>query len=176
LENLEEVAQRISRGDSSAFRQIVAATSPQLVRLAARILGSLEEAEDVVQEAYVKAYRSLTMGRFEHRATVQTWLYRVVSNAAIDALRSRGRRPMPSDTIPEGAWDGASSAEARLALTELDDWLRELPAEQRTAVVLKSVEGLTSVEIGEVLQCSEGAVEQKLVRARAALRKRQDND
>ena len=85
LENLEEVAQRISRGDSSAFRQIVAATSPQLVRLAARILGSLEEAEDVVQEAYVKAYRSLTTGRFEHRATVRTWLYRVVSNAAIDA-------------------------------------------------------------------------------------------
>jgi RNA polymerase sigma-70 factor (ECF subfamily) len=155
---------------------MVAATSPQLVRLAARILGNLPDAEDVVQESYMRAHRALVEGRFDQRAKVSTWLYRIVSNAAIDALRGRGRRPLSSDTLPEGAWDGASSAEARLALTELDDWLSDLPAEQRTAIVLKSVEGLTTAEIAEILQCSEGAVEQKLVRARAALRKRHDDD
>ena len=78
--------------------------------------------------------------------------------------------------MPEGTWDGAASAEARLALTEIDDWLGELPAEQRAVVVLKSMEGLTSGEIAAILECSEGAVEQKLVRARAALRKKQDDD
>ena len=124
----------------------------------------------------MKAYRALATGRFDQRAAVNTWLYRIVSNAAIDALRSRARRPVPSDTMPEGIWDGASSAEARLALTEIDDWLGELPAEQRAVVVLKSMEGLTSGEIAAILGCSEGAVEQKLVRARAALRKKQDDD
>jgi RNA polymerase sigma-70 factor (ECF subfamily) len=176
LENLEEAALRVSRGDPRAFRRIVAATSPRLIRLAARLLGSVEEAEDVVQESYVKAYRSLTEGKFDQRASVGTWLYRIVSNAAIDALRGRARRPVPSDTMDEGTWNGAASAEARLALAELDDWLHELPAEQRAAVVLKSVEELTSAEIATILGCSEGAVEQKLVRARAALRKKQAND
>jgi RNA polymerase sigma-70 factor (ECF subfamily) len=65
-----------------------------------------------------------------------------------------------------------ASAEQKLALTELSDFMNELPADQRAALVLKAVEGLTSPEIAEVLQCSEGAVEQRLVRARAALRKR----
>ncbi len=176
MEKLEEAALRVSGGDHRAFRRIVAATSPRLIRLAARLLGSVEEAEDVVQESYVKAYRSLVNGQFDQRSAVGTWLYRIVSNAAIDALRSRARRPIPSDTMPEGTWNGTAFAEARLALKELDDWLNELPAEQRAAVVLKSVEGLTSAEIATILECSEGAVEQKLVRARASLRKKQADD
>jgi RNA polymerase sigma-70 factor (ECF subfamily) len=78
--------------------------------------------------------------------------------------------------MTETAWDGTASAEARMALLELDDWLSELPAEQRLALILKSVEGLTSSEIAEVMNSSEGAVEQRLVRARAALRKRQRHE
>lgn len=124
----------------------------------------------------MKAYKSLTRGQFDHRSAVDTWLYRIVSNAAIDALRSRARRPVPTDTMPEGTWNGTSSAEARLALRELDDWLSELPGDQRAAVILKSIEGMTSAEIATILECSEGAVEQKLVRARASLRRKQAND
>ncbi len=154
----------------------MSATSARLIRLAARILGTVAEAEDVVQESYVKAYRALTSGQFDQRAAVGTWLYRIVSNAAIDALRSRGRRPLPSETLAAGTLDGLASAETRLALRELDDWLSELPAEQRAAVVLKSVEGLSSLEIATILQCTEGAVEQKLVRARATLRKKHAHD
>ncbi len=177
MDSLAEVAARVSRGDAGAFHQIVRATSPRLVRLAARILGSEEEAEDVVQEAYVKAFRSLAEGRFDQRSALETWLYRIVSNGAIDALRSRARRPLPTDHLPEGPWGGAGSPEAHVALRELDDWLADLPAEQRAALVLKAVEGRETAEIAEILGCSEGAVEQKLVRARATLRKRgQDHD
>ena len=177
MEHLDELAVRVSRNDGEAFRQIVAATSARLVRLAARMLGSLEEAEDVVQESYVKAYRALVSGAFDHRSSVSTWLYRIVSNAAVDALRGRARRPVATDTLHESAWDGAASAEARLALVELDDWLDGLPPEQRAALVLKSIEGHSSSEVAEILGITEGAVEQKLVRARAALRKkRQDDD
>ncbi len=177
MDSLAEVVARVSRGDAGAFHQIVRATSPRLVRLAARILGSEEEAEDVVQEAYVKAFRSLAEGRFDQRSALETWLYRIVSNGAIDALRSRARRPLPTEHLPEVPWGGAGSPEAHVALRELDDWLADLPAEQRAALVLKAVEGRETAEIAEILGCSEGAVEQKLVRARATLRKRgQDHD
>jgi RNA polymerase sigma-70 factor (ECF subfamily) len=173
LDNLGEVVERVRAGDAAAFQRIVDATSARLIRLAARMLGNLSDAEDVVQEAYVKAHRALMTGEFDGRANVSTWLYRIVTNQSIDAMRSRKRRPPPTDTADESMSDLAS-AEQKLALTELEDWMSELPADQRAALVLKAVEGLTSPEIAEVLQCSEGAVEQRLVRARAALRKRSE--
>ena len=79
---------------------------------------------------------------------------------------------MPVGDLLEGSFDGRVETEARLALRELDRWLGELPAEQRTVLVLRFVEGLTSAEVAEILGCSEGAVEQRLVRARASLRQR----
>jgi RNA polymerase sigma-70 factor (ECF subfamily) len=115
----------------------------------------------------------LTTGEFDGRSNVSTWLYRIVTNQAIDAMRGRARRPKPTDMADDSSSDLAS-AEEKLALAELADWMDELPGEQRAALVLKAVEGLTSPEIAEVLQCSEGAVEQRLVRARAALRKRSE--
>jgi RNA polymerase sigma-70 factor, ECF subfamily len=173
LENLGEAVQRVRSGDTAAFQQIVDATSARLVRLGARMLGNVVDAEDVVQEAYVKAYRALISGEFDGRANVSTWLYRIVTNQAIDAMRSRTRRPKPTDTADETTSDLAS-AEQKLALTELVDWMNELPPDQSAALVLKAVEGMTSPEIAEILQCSEGAVEQRLVRARATLRKRSE--
>ena len=173
MDNLTEAVERVRAGDAAAFQRIVDSTSDRLVRLAARMLGTVVDAEDVVQEAYVKAYRALASGEFDGRANVSTWLYRVVTNQAIDAMRGRARRPRPTDTADESASDLAS-AEQKLALAELADWMGDLPADQRAALVLKVVEGMTSPEIAEVLQCSEGAVEQRLVRARAALRKRSE--
>jgi RNA polymerase sigma-70 factor (ECF subfamily) len=173
LENLGEAVERVRSGDTAAFQRIVDATSARLVRLAARMLGNVIDAEDVVQEAYVKAYRALMTGEFDGRANVSTWLYRIVTNQSIDAMRSRKRRPPATDTADE-SMANLASAEQKLALTELEDWMSELPADQKAALVLKAVEGLTSPEIAEVLQCSEGAVEQRLVRARATLRKRSE--
>jgi len=138
------------------------------------MMGNLADAEDVVQEAYVKAYRALQAGEFDRRSRVETWLYRIVVNTALDARRKRPRREVPDDNLVEPRWDGAASAEARLALTELSEWLGVLPEEQRTALLLKGVEELSTPEIAEILGCSEGAVEQRLVRARAALRSRRN--
>jgi RNA polymerase sigma-70 factor, ECF subfamily len=173
---LEEAARRVHSGEVAAFQAIVDGTSARLVRLAARMLGNLTDAEDVVQEAYVKAYRFLAEGRFDGKASVHTWLYRIVANASVDALRSRSRRPVPTDVLPDVALDGAASAEAHVALAELSDWLEALPAGERAAVVLKAVEGLSSAEVATILGCSEGAVEQRLVRARATLRRRSSGD
>jgi len=174
LDILEKAVDRVLSGDRSAFQQIVDATSQKLVRLGARIMGNQADAEDVVQEAYVKAYRALTAGEFDRRASVNTWLYRIVVNGAIDAKRSRTRRAESSDEQVDPGWDGAARAEARLALSELDDWLQALPAEQRAALVLQSMEGLNNTEIAQVMGVSEGAVEQRLVRARATLRQKRE--
>lgn len=174
MDTLEKAVDRVLGGDRSAFQQIVDATSQKLVRLGTRIMGNQADAEDVVQEAYVKAYRALTAGGFERRSSTATWLYRIVVNGAIDAKRSRTRRGEQSDVQVDPGWDGAAFAEARLALAELDDWLAALPAEQRAALVLQSMEGLNNTEIAQVMGVSEGAVEQRLVRARATLRQRRE--
>ncbi len=168
MSSLEDAARRVQRGDVSAFRILVEATAARLVRLSARIMGSVSDGEDVVQEAYVKAYRALCDGQFDARARVETWLHRIVVNASLDARRKRARgrtEALDADVPIEGP------AEATVALHELADWLDELPDDQRAALLLKA-DGMPSAEIGEVLGCSEGAVEQRLVRARAALRKR----
>lgn len=173
MDTLETAVDRVLKGDRSAFQAIVDATSQKLVRLGARIMGNQADAEDVVQEAYVKAYRALTGGEFDRRSSTSTWLYRIVVNGAIDAKRSRTRkRETSDDVLTDTSWEGAGSAEARVALTELDEWLSELPTDQRAALVLQTMEGLNNTEIAQVLGVSEGAVEQRLVRARSALRQR----
>ena len=175
---LGEHARRVAAGDPTAFAAIVVATTPRLHRLAARIMADEGEAEDVLQEAYLRAFDALVDRRFDGRSGAYTWLYRIVANAAVDALRSRRRRTRRLD--PDGALDApvddGERLAARAALRELGALLEDLPADQRAAVVLKEVEGLSSNEVAEVMDCSVGAVEQRLVRARAALRKRSERD
>lgn len=174
--SLDEAVSRILRGDATAFRIIVQLTSGRLIRMSARMLGNVADAEDAVQDAYVRAYQSLTSGRFDRRSSVETWLYRVAVNSTIDLMRARKRRPLATDATSDVAYDGQASAEARIALAELDDLLAALPDEQRAALVLTAMEGLSAKEAAALLEVSEGAVEQRLVRARAALRERSRSD
>ena len=174
--DLTLMAKRASQGDREAFRVIVRSTQDRLYRMAARMTGSTADAEDVVQDAYLKAHRALCRGSFDGRSSVGTWLYRIAANTALDHLRrSQTRKEEPQSS--DARVDQHVSSDARLALAELAQWLEDLPPDQRAALVLKSVEGLTSKEVAEALGRSEGAVEQLLVRARATLKKRrQTND
>ena len=171
VSDLEEAARRVTAGDRAAFEAIVRETQRTLLRAAARVLGSREEALDVLQDAYVRAFDALVEGSFDGRSRVSSWLYRVVMNASLDALRARRRRPtvpLP-EAEPEASGD---SAEVRVALAELGRMLDLLPADQRAALVLRELEGLSNAEVAEVLETSEGAIEQRLMRARATLRRR----
>jgi len=174
VSELEEAAQRVAAGDRAAFEAIVRSTQAPLLRAAARVLGSREEALDVLQDAYLRAFGALLDGSFDGRARVSSWLYRVVMNASLDALRARRRRPtVPmDDSEPEAA---APGTEARIALSELARMLDVLPEEQRAALVLRELEGLSNAEVAEVLETTEGAIEQRLMRARATLRRRFDD-
>lgn len=173
--DLSLVAQRVRAGDRAAFRSLVEHTQADLYRLAARLLGNAADADEALQEAYVKAFRALSDGQFDGRAKLRTWLYRVVTNVALDALRRRAARPAGDDSELDAA-QVDPGADAHLALAELSRWLDELPPEQRAALVLCSIEGLTNAEAAVVLGVSEGAVEQRLVRARATLRRRRGSD
>lgn len=175
--DLSLVARQVQRGDRAAFRSLVEHTQRELFRLAARLMGSTADADDVLQDAYVKVHRALGDGQFDGRANLRTWLYRVVTNTALDALRRRAVRPAGDDReLPALGAESCGGAEAQVALSELSRWLDELPVEQRAALVLCSVEGLTNSEAAEVLGVSPGAVEQRLVRARATLRKKRGGD
>jgi RNA polymerase sigma-70 factor (ECF subfamily) len=138
------------------------------------MVGSVADAEDLVQEAFVKAHRALVEDQFDGRSTVETWLYRIVTNACLDHLRSSKRRRRDTEPSDEIMAEDGNSAETRVALRELDTWMSDLAPEQRVALVLSAIEGFSNLEIAKLMGCSEGSVEQRLVRARAALRQRRN--
>lgn len=140
------------------------------------MLGNVTDAEDLVQEAFVKAHAALHASNFDERASVSTWMHRIVCNLAIDQLRVGRRRGRHVEATEETAADDSQSAESRVALGELDAWLEALPPEQRAVLVLSTMEGYSNAEIAVMLECSEGSVEQRLVRARTTLRARRSSD
>ncbi len=158
----------IARGDQAAFQRLVRRCSPALARLAAHLVGP--DVDDVMQESWTKAYVALRAGRFDTRrrgSSIEAWLRQIVARTAYDWLRSRRRRKARDVRLQGHVPENAS---ARVALRQLDTLLESLPPAQRIALLLKEVEGMTTREIALVLKCSEGAVEQRLVRARATLR------
>lgn len=165
--DLDQLPTRIRAGERGAFAALVQAVAPRLVRVAARLVGDVATAEDVVQEALVRAHAAICDGSFAGRGHVAAWLYRIVANGAHDARRRQRRRRL-ADSPPDAA--APERLEAQRALRELVGWLDDLPAPQRVALVLSAFEGLSQREIAEIQECSEGAVEQRLVRARATLR------
>lgn len=159
-----------------------------------RILGSPADAEDAVQEAMVRAWRS--RDRFEARASLQTWLYRIATNVCLDTLSDRSRRARPMEEGPAGTVDDALETRPRthwrepipdaLALPSGSDPLEQtmlrqsirlafvaalqhLPPRQRAALLLADVLGWSSAEIAECLEMSAAAVNSALQRARGTM-------
>lgn len=142
--------------------------APTLFRLAVRLTGSAPDAEDIVHDVFVKALAHFKAGSFRGDSSLLTWLYRATTNLSLDRLRSLKRRQ--HEVAPEPPTAG--SPEAGVLLKELSEALAELPDDQRAAMVLKELQGLSTRETALVLERSEGATEQLLVRARATLRRR----
>jgi RNA polymerase sigma-70 factor (ECF subfamily) len=164
-------------GDEQAFRRLVERHSRGVFRLAFRLTGSEPDAEDIVQDAFLKAYRELK--RFEARSSFRTWLHRVTVNCAYDLLRQRPRHKAESlDTgAEEDAQSGGIEPEAdkasrpdRLAFgTQIQGHVRTalelLTPTERTAFVLRHFEGRSLEEIGETLGLRIGATKHSIFRA-----------
>lgn len=173
-----ERVRRARGGDAEAFRGIVTAYSRPLWRAAFRVLGDSAAAEDAVQDAFLRAWRSLD--RFDERAELSTWLYRITINAAIDHRRERGRRESVTGPLPED-FDGqvtARSTEAdahrhafgRQLIDRAQAAIAELPEAERTAILLRHFEGCSIAEIARALGAEENAAKQLVFRAVRKLR------
>jgi RNA polymerase sigma-70 factor (ECF subfamily) len=135
------------------------------------MLGSVDEADDVMQEVLLRAWRAL--GRFEGRASLRAWLYRIATNACINAIERRRRTALPVDDgpfeCPCHAADGDGEAERRDRLEDALRSLVDLPPNQRAAVILKDVLGFSARESAEALATTPASVNSALQRARAQL-------
>lgn len=159
-------------GDRRAFDEIVVRHGPFALRVAVRLIGNQAAAEDLVQEAMMRAWTK--SHRFDpRRARFTTWFYRIIVNLCIDHRRKAQPDPLPDDF---DAIDPAAGSEAMMEAKErrlaLADALAALPARQRAAIVLVYDEGMSGIEAARVLNVSTKAVERLLARARLALRGR----
>ncbi len=172
------VLDRARQGDSEAFRALVEQHSRSVFRLAFRMTGNEQDAEDVVQESFLRAYRQL--GRFESRANFGTWLYRIVSNCSVDLMRSKQARhdQVRGDSLDETAVDlpaadvpgperMAQSAEIE---RRVQDALRELSPLERAAFTLRHYEGRSIDEISATLGLGTSAAKHSVFRAVKKLR------
>jgi RNA polymerase sigma-70 factor (ECF subfamily) len=165
---------RARDGDRSAFDELVRSTYADTYTLAYRLTGNEDDANDVVQEAYLRAYRA--MKKFRGDAQFSTWLYRITANAATSFLSSRSKRRHEelTDDAPYAderpAIDPQAQADNAALRHELQESLRELPPKLRAVVVLRDIYDLPHEDIARELGISQSAAKVRLHRARKKLR------
>jgi RNA polymerase sigma-70 factor, ECF subfamily len=172
----------LKAGDRDAFARLVDQTSAHIYRVALQILGVEQDAEDVLQETYIKAFRSLP--EFEGRSSLTTWLYRIAVNEALMALRKRKPQQFSIEESTTNEDEAESESleildwccmpEGELLSSEsrafLDQAVRRLPANLRVVFVMRDLEGLSIQETAQALGISENNVKTRLLRARLKLR------
>ncbi len=168
-----ELVRRVRRGDDAAFRRVVDIHGPRLYLLAVSMLGNRHDAEDVVQETFVGAFRGL--GGFQGRASLTTWLTRILINNVVKLRRSkRVRKTSLIDEADEslGAASAGRTTETSRADMRMDmaATISRLPEDHRVVILLREMQGMTYDEIAVALAVPRGTVESRLFRARRKLR------
>lgn len=178
-----DLLSRLQAGDDAAYEHVVRKYGPRLLSVARRFLNHEQDAQDAVQDALLSAFRSI--GRFEGKSSLATWLHRIVVNAALARLRLGRRRAERSidDLIPRFLADGHLEGEVATWAVATDRSVAEretrrvvrgsieqLPDSYRAVLLLRDIEGQSTSETAEVLGLNESAVKTRLHRARQALR------
>ena len=172
-----ELVRAAARGDETAFGQLVQMYENKAYHLALRMCGNAEDACDIAQDAFLAAWRGLPSFRGE--AGFSTWLYRLVSNAAIDHLRrtkhQRGNVSLDDEELnldaPDPTPGPQENAEEQDLKSLVQDGLNQLGDDHRAVLVMREVQELSYEEISQTLQIDMGTVKSRLARARNALRK-----
>jgi RNA polymerase sigma-70 factor (ECF subfamily) len=177
-----KLVEQVQRGDTSAFDLLVRKYQHRVLKLVSRFVNDQAEAEDVAQEAFIKAYRALPSFRGE--SAFYTWLYRIATNTAKNALVSNRRRPIDFNLDLQDPEQYERQARLRetdtpegLLLTEeirqtVQAAMAELPEDLRTAIMLRELDGLSYEEIAERMSCPVGTVRSRIFRAREAIDKK----
>lgn len=170
-----ELLSAVRADDRDAFAEIVHRKTEPLLHLAFRIVGDWEEAKDLVQVAFLRAWEH--RASYDSKWSANTWLYRITTNLGIDYVRSRSTRQRKAEPVrhhlravhsrPEGGFESLLAGET---LEILRDLASNLTSRQRKAFWLREVEGLSSKEVADVLECKESTVRNHLFAARIKLR------
>lgn len=178
----QQLVERVQRGDKRAFDLLVIKYQHKVLAVISRFVRDHAEAQDVAQEAFIKAYRALP--NFRGESAFYTWIYRIAINTAKNYLVARNRRPPTTDVEIDDAefFDGNSgmhemnTPEHNILTDELQKVIEsafaDLPVDLRTAVTLRELDGLSYEEIAEVMECPVGTVRSRIFRAREAIDKR----
>ncbi len=181
----QALVERVQQGDKQAFDILVLKYQNKIIQLAYRYVKDHDEAMDVAQEAFIKAYRALD--RFRGDSAFYTWIYRIAINTAKNHLVASGRRPPRTDLDAQEAeqYEGAAglkeyaTPEQVLLRDELKQTIasaiRELPDDLRTAITLRELEGLSYEEIAQTMECPIGTVRSRIFRARDAIEKKMNS-
>ena len=173
------LVRRVQRGDKGAFDALVLKYQHKLVKLVMRYVRNPAEAEDIAQEAFIKAYRALP--GFRGDSAFYTWLYRIAINTAKNALVSSKRRPIEYDLDLQDPEQYELQARLKdgetpehLVLTEeiretVNGAMSELPEDLKTAILLREIDGLSYEEIAAAMDCPVGTVRSRIFRAREAI-------
>ena len=176
-----ELVARAGAGDQEAFEQLVRDNQNRVYSLAVRLVGDREEAADLAQEAFLKAWQGLSS--FQGESSFATWIYRLTTNVCIDYLRRKKRRqevePAVSLDDEDSGWaepaDAGQDPQRKLEEAErsraLSRGLERLPEHQRQVLVMRELSGLSYQEIGAATGLDLGTVKSRIARARLALRK-----
>jgi RNA polymerase sigma-70 factor (ECF subfamily) len=177
------LVRRVQRGDKGAFDALVLKYQHKVVKLVMRYVRNPAEAEDIAQEAFIKAYRALP--QFRGDSAFYTWLYRIAINTAKNAVVSRDRSPIDFDLDLQNS-DESYDMQGRLKDTETPEALtlteeirttvnaaiEALPDDLRQAIMLREIEGLSYEEIADAMECPVGTVRSRIFRAREAIDRR----
>ena len=170
---------KIQNGDSSAYEKLVLENQTRVYNLALRMVGNEEDAFDMSQEAFIKAYNSIALFRGESRFSV--WLYRLTTNVCLDFLRSSGRKAHGSLTyisdeddekeleIPDERFSPETLVEKKELREAVNRGLMSLSKDYRAILLLREIDGLSYEEIAEALSLEEGTVKSRIFRARKRL-------
>src|SRR6201996_1604739 len=178
------LVRRVQRGDKGAFDALVLKYQHKLVKLVMRYVRNPAEAEDIAQEAFIKAYRALP--QFRGDSAFYTWLYRIAINTAKNAVVSRDRSPIEYNIDRNDATEESYDMQGRmkdsetpegLALTDeirrtVNDAIQALPEDLKTAIVLRELDGMSYEEIAAAMDCPVGTVRSRIFRAREAIDRR----
>jgi RNA polymerase sigma-70 factor (ECF subfamily) len=175
----QALVERVQQGDKSAFDILVLKYQSKIIQLVNRYVHDPDEAMDVAQEAFIKAYRAI--GRFRGDSAFYTWIYRIAINTAKNHLVASGRRPPAGDIDAQDAeqYDGATglreyaTPERMILKDEIEKTVAsaidELPDDLKTAITLRELEGLSYEEIAQAMECPIGTVRSRIFRARDAI-------
>lgn len=174
----KKIIEKVLGGDANAFEELVLKYEKTVYNLALRMVGDRDDAFDMTQEAFIKAYGSLSSFRGDSKFSV--WIYRIATNVCLDFLRSKSRKQQVSLTvsdddedaqldIPDPKADPEQQLIKKISMQSVEEGLKTLPDKQRQILVMRELGGMSYAEIGAALLLEEGTVKSRIFRARKRL-------